>query len=119
MPGGRDFYGAAHIERDGDANDGASYKARYELRDVTGEELNGDSKAILYTGYEWRGSAALGGRERREVYAVAEDGNRISGRWFDPDHPKTAANGWQFARRDRLRFWRCCRNHCAPERPPR
>ena len=88
MPGGRDFYGAAHIERDGDANDGASYKARYELRDVTGEELNGNSKAILYTGYEWRGSAALGGRERREVYAVAEDGNRISGRWFDPDHPE-------------------------------
>ena len=88
VPGGRDFYGAAHIERDGDANDGTSYKARYELRDVTGEELNGDSKAILYTGYEWRGSAALGGRERSEVYAVAEDGNRISGRWFDPDHPE-------------------------------
>jgi quinohemoprotein amine dehydrogenase len=82
VPGGKDFYGTAQIERAA----GGDYQARYQLTDVTGIELNGDSKAILYTGYEWRGSARLGDRSMREVYAVADDGNRITGRWFDADH---------------------------------
>jgi quinohemoprotein amine dehydrogenase len=82
VPGGKDFYGTARIERAADGD----YQARYELTDVTGIGLNGDSKAIVYTGYEWRGSAQLGDRSMREVYAVTDDGNRITGRWFDPDH---------------------------------
>jgi quinohemoprotein amine dehydrogenase len=82
VPGGRDFYGTAHIERDA----GGDFKAHYALADVTGFEFNGESKAILYTGYEWRGSAQVGDRSLREVYAVSEDGNRITGRWFDADH---------------------------------
>jgi len=82
VPGGKDFYGTARIER---APDG-DYQAQYQLADVTGFEFNGDSKAIVYTGYEWRGSARVGDRSMREVYAVADDGNRITGRWFDADH---------------------------------
>jgi len=82
VPGGKNFYGTARIERAADGD----YRARYALTDVTGIELNGDSKAIVYTGYEWRGSAQLGDRSMREVYAVADDGNRITGRWFDTDH---------------------------------
>ena len=82
VPGGKDFYGTAQIERAAEGD----YQARYQLTDVTGFELNGDSKAIVYTGYEWRGSSRLGERSMREVYAVAADGNRITGRWFDADH---------------------------------
>jgi quinohemoprotein amine dehydrogenase len=82
VPGGKDFYGTARIER----TPGGDYQARYQLADVTGFGFNGDSKAIVYTGYEWRGSAQVGGRSLREVYAVSEDGNRITGRWFDADH---------------------------------
>jgi quinohemoprotein amine dehydrogenase len=82
VPGGKDFYGAARIDRDA----GGDYTARYQLADLTGAEFSGDSRAIVYTGYEWRGTADVGGRELREVYAVSEDGNRITGRWFDPDH---------------------------------
>jgi quinohemoprotein amine dehydrogenase len=82
VPGGKDFYGTARIERDA----AGDFKAHYALADVTGFEFNGDSKAILYTGYEWRGSAQVGDRSLREVYAVSEDGNRITGRWFDADH---------------------------------
>jgi len=82
VPGGKDFYGSARIERLADGD----YSAHYELADVAGIAMNGESKAIVYTGYEWRGRAELGGRSLREVYAVSEDGNRISGRWFDADH---------------------------------
>jgi quinohemoprotein amine dehydrogenase len=82
VPGGKDFYGSARIERSADGD----YTARYELADVAGFAMNGESKAIVYTGYEWRGRAELGARSLREVYAVSEDGNRISGRWFDADH---------------------------------
>ena len=82
VPGGKDFYGSALIERSADGD----YAAHYELTDVTGIALMGESKAIVYTGYEWRGRAEVGSRSLREVYAVSEDGNRISGRWFDADH---------------------------------
>jgi quinohemoprotein amine dehydrogenase len=94
VPGGNDFYGTARIERahggdrtgDGDRADAGDYRAQYRLADVTGVEFNGDSTAIVYTGYEWRGSAQVGDRSLREVYAVSEDGSRITGRWFDADH---------------------------------
>lgn len=82
VPGGKDFYGTARIERDL----GGDFKAHYQLADVAGFEFGGDSKAILYTGYEWRGSAQVGERSWREVYAVSQDGNRITGRWFDAQH---------------------------------
>lgn len=82
VPGGRDFYGTARIDRQA----GGDYQARYQLADVTGFEFNGDSKAIVYTGFEWRGSAQVGDRSLREIYAVSEDGNRITGRWFEADH---------------------------------
>ena len=94
VPGGKDFYGTAKIE-----HSGADYAATYELVSVDGVPITGDSKAIVYTGYEWRGSAALAGRSRREVFAVSEDGNRISGRWFDSDHPEDGGD-WVAARAD-------------------
>ena len=83
-PGKPDFFGTAKIERDvaGD------YRAHYELADVNGTSLPGESKAIVYTGYEWRGSAEMNGQAVREVYAVSEDGSRSTGRWFDADHPE-------------------------------
>lgn len=95
VPGGRDFYGTAHIERDA----AGDYQARYQLTDVAGIGIEGDSKAIVYTGYEWRGSAALGDRAVREVYAVSEDGNRITGRWFDAAHAEEGGD-WLAVRDD-------------------
>lgn len=80
--GGREFYGTAQIAQSA----GSDYRAHYELTDTAGVASAGDSKAIIYTGYEWRGTAEVGGRDLREVYAVSEDGNRIAGRWFDADH---------------------------------
>ncbi len=95
VPGGKDFYGTARIDRD----TGSDYRAHYQLTDVAGIAFEGDSKAIVYTGYEWRGSAEVGDRSLREVYAVAEDGNRIEGRWFDPDHAEEGGD-WVAVRED-------------------
>jgi quinohemoprotein amine dehydrogenase len=95
VPGGRDFYGAARIDRDA----AGDYKARYQLTDVAGIAIEGDSKAIVYTGYEWRGSATLGDRSLREVYAVSADGNRIAGRWFDAAHAEEGGE-WLAVRED-------------------
>lgn len=95
VPGGRDFYGTAELVRE----PGGDYRARYALREVGGAALGGESHAIVYTGYEWRGRAALGGREVREVFAVAEDGGRIAGRWFDPDHAEQGGE-WSAIRAD-------------------
>lgn len=83
VPGGRSFFGTGRIARDSEGD----YTALYRLTDEDGAEFAGESKAIVYTGYEWRGSAEVAQRSRREVYRVSEDGNRIEGRWFYAGHP--------------------------------
>ncbi|HWS66905.1 MAG TPA: quinohemoprotein amine dehydrogenase subunit alpha [Steroidobacteraceae bacterium] len=95
VPGGKDLYGTAHIERAA----GGDWQASYALTDIDGVALSGGSKAIVYTGFEWRGSAELGTRTVREVYAVSEDGNRIQGRWFDADHAEEGGD-WVAVRED-------------------
>jgi quinohemoprotein amine dehydrogenase len=81
-PGGHDFQGTANIERDV----AGGYRATYQLTDSADAALQGESKAVVYTGYEWRGSGQIGGRALREIYTVGPSGNKIAGRWFDPDH---------------------------------
>ena len=95
--GGMDFYGTARIERDAGAATGG-WRATYALRDTGGSASTGSSKAMVYTGYEWRGSAERGAGEIREVFAVSEDGTRIEGRWFESDH--TEVGGEWLAVRD-------------------
>jgi len=95
VPGGRDFYGSADIARE----PGGDYRARYALTEVNGAALGGESHAIVYTGYEWRGRATLGGRPVREIYAASEDGTRLSGRWLDPDHAELGGE-WTAIRAD-------------------
>lgn len=95
VPGGRDFYGSADIVREA----GGDYRARYALSEVDGAAFGGESHAIVYTGYEWRGRASLGDRRVREVFAASEDGSRIAGRWFDPEHSEQGGE-WTAIRAD-------------------
>ncbi|HEY0941288.1 MAG TPA: quinohemoprotein amine dehydrogenase subunit alpha [Steroidobacter sp.] len=81
-PGRGAYQGTARISQ----GDGSDYVARYSLVYADGKQVEGSSKAFLYTGYEWRGSGQLGDGEVREVYAVSEDGASIKGRWFLADH---------------------------------
>ena len=95
VPGGHDFYGSAEILRDADG----SYRARYALSEAGGAAFAGESHAIVYTGYEWRGRASLAGRAVREIYAASEDGARLAGRWFDPEHAEQGGE-WSAVRAD-------------------
>jgi quinohemoprotein amine dehydrogenase len=83
VPGGRDFFGTGHIARTAQGD----YTALYRLTDISGAAVEGESKAIVYTGYEWRGRAQVAQRSRHEVYQVSADGARIEGRWFYEGHP--------------------------------
>lgn len=85
-PGLGRYGGTATVaaERDG-------YSVRYDLTDAAGKPLTGTGKALVYTGYEWRGTATLGGQEVREVFAASKDGQSLSGRWFLPDHDEVGA----------------------------
>jgi quinohemoprotein amine dehydrogenase len=81
-PGRGDYHGIATITKQGSD---AEYSASYELTYPDGSHLEGNSRAVVYTGYEWRGSATLGGESVQEVFAAAEDGSQIKGRWFVAD----------------------------------
>ncbi len=80
-PGLGDYQGVMTVLKDGDY-----FKAEYDLYDMDGNALSGDSKSVIYTGYEWRGSGALNGVETREVYALSEDGDQMIGRWYEAAH---------------------------------
>ncbi|HIF08719.1 MAG TPA: quinohemoprotein amine dehydrogenase subunit alpha [Sneathiellales bacterium] len=77
-PGVGRYVGSAEIT----ATDWDEYEVTYALRYANGSEVTGQGAAIVYTGFEWRGSATLGDEEVREVFALSEDGNSLSGRWF-------------------------------------
>lgn len=81
-PGRGEYFGTARILPAGLGD----YRARYTLRYAQGAALGGESTAFVYTGYQWRGSASLGGRLVREVYFASPRGNRITGRWFEDAH---------------------------------
>jgi quinohemoprotein amine dehydrogenase len=81
-PGKADYWGTALISRTGDAE----FTASYSLESTTGQKVTGNTKSIVYTGFEWRGTGSFSGREVREVYAVSEDGRSIAGRWFEAEH---------------------------------
>ena len=87
-PGREDAWGTATVSRSGEDE----YTAVYTIDTSTGRHLTGGSKSIVYTGYEWRGTGTLSGRDVHEVYAVSEDGLKMSGRWFEADHAEIGAD---------------------------
>jgi len=48
----------------------------------SGEALPVSGKLNVYTGYEWRANLDIGGSKYRQVLAISEDGDRLSGRQF-------------------------------------
>ena len=80
-PGLGGYEGILTISKDGDY-----YKADYDLHDMNGKAISGDSKAVIYTGYEWRASGMLNNIETREIYALNEDGTQMTGRWHEAAH---------------------------------
>ncbi|MFQ5535237.1 MAG: quinohemoprotein amine dehydrogenase subunit alpha [Sphingomonadales bacterium] len=78
QPGVGRYTGTAEITAIGDDE----YSVTYSLLYADGRQAAGEGRAILYTGYEWRGSSTLGDVEVREVFALSENGDSLKGRWF-------------------------------------
>jgi quinohemoprotein amine dehydrogenase len=57
-----------------------------------GHKESSEGTAIVYTGYEWRGRAAVRREDIREIYAVSDDGDELGGRWFDSRHSEIGAD---------------------------
>ena len=93
MPGRGDYYGTALIRR----RSWDRYRARYVLHYANGAAFNGSSDAIIYTGFQWRGTGTLGGKPVHEVYFAAANGSRIRGRWFLAGHSEIGGD-WDAAR---------------------
>ncbi len=80
-PGKGDYAGAMEIDADGDD----AYHATYTLTTSSGDTLTGTTKAIVYTGYEWRGRGTWGDMPIREIFALSEEGTELTGRWHIED----------------------------------
>jgi len=76
---GRGVY-AGSLRIVGDGRD--RYDTQITLEYEDGSRVTGAGKAVLYTGYEWRGSADWGDEAVLEVFELSEDGEDLVGRWF-------------------------------------
>ncbi|WP_160140558.1 quinohemoprotein amine dehydrogenase subunit alpha [Blastochloris tepida] len=80
-PGKGDYQGTLTVARIGDDR----YSVRHHLVLQDGTVLDSEGEAVVYTGYEWRGSVKLDGQPVREVFRLSADGSRLEGRWFAND----------------------------------
>ncbi len=87
-PGKGDYRGTLKVTRSG----ADAYSLSYALTYADGSRVAGKGRSLVYTGYEWRGSSALGKDKVREVYQVAADGDSLSGRWFLADESAIGAD---------------------------
>lgn len=85
------IYGELSIEPAPNAPDEFRTHTRYAYA-YTGETVTRDGKAIVYTGYQWRGRSLLGTGDQdpmREVLMVERSMREISGRWFNGAYGET------------------------------
>lgn len=83
-PGRGPVYGRMVIAANPAAPDEFTTEATYVYA-ADGRRVTRRGRALVYTGYQWRGRSTEGSNdetELREVMAVARDWNEISGRWF-------------------------------------
>jgi quinohemoprotein amine dehydrogenase len=88
QPGKGIYEGIAKIQSLGRGG----YRADYELAFLDGETRQVSSEAQLYSGYEWRGATLYQGQAVREVFALSENGNELSGRWFLQDRDEVGGD---------------------------
>ncbi len=64
------------------------YKTSFTLNFPKGEKVTGGGKALVYSGYEWRGTAKLNDVKYRQIWAASSDGNSMKGRFFKKSNPE-------------------------------
>lgn len=77
QPGKGAYAGRMQVER---AADG--YRVTYALSYSGGDTVAAQGGAVVYTGYEWRGTLSTPAGAVRQVLAASADGKRMAGRWF-------------------------------------
>lgn len=77
-------YGQVTVTADASAPDTFTTDIRYTVA-RTGETVTRSGKALVYTGYQWRGR----GNDWREVMLVERDWKQMSGRWFTGAYDET------------------------------
>lgn len=87
-PGKGDYVGTLSVTATG----ADSYAAKWSVQHADGKAITASSVVRLYTGYEWRGTSQWGGMDVREVFALSEDGRRLTGRWFDAQHTEVGGD---------------------------
>jgi quinohemoprotein amine dehydrogenase len=87
-PGHGDYFGTLSVVAKG----ADAYAAQWSVQHADGKTVTASSIVRIYTGYEWRGTAKWGEMDVREVFALSEDGRRLSGRWFDALHTEVGGD---------------------------
>lgn len=82
QPSKGDFSGAMRATADGPDRYALAFEGAYD----SGEKLAGSGSALVYTGYEWRGTLTLGAVKWQQVLAASADGERLAGRMFERAH---------------------------------
>jgi quinohemoprotein amine dehydrogenase len=81
------IYGQVTVAADGSTPDSFTTEIRYTVA-RTGESVSRSGKAIVYTGYQWRGRA----NDWREVLFVERDWKEMWGRWFSGAYDETGVD---------------------------
>jgi quinohemoprotein amine dehydrogenase len=82
------IYGSVTVTADSSAPDSFMTETKYTVA-RTGETVTRTSKALVYTGYQWRGRGASGSDTWREVMFVERDWSQMWGRWFTGAYDET------------------------------
>ncbi len=87
------IFGQVVITADATVPDSFNAETRYTVA-RTGETVSRASKAIVYTGFQWRGRGAAPGSDTawREVLFVERDSREMSGRWFTGAYDETGVD---------------------------
>lgn len=87
LPGKGYFSAQMTTERTEDDTFSVSFDGAF----LDGTPLSGTGAALVYTGYEWRGSVNLLGLDIRQAFAASEDGSQLVGRMYQSDQDAIGA----------------------------
>ena len=68
------------------AAEDTNYQLSLNGQFTNGDKLKGEGSALLYSGFEWRGSLSLNGVAYRQVFAFDHQKRMMKGRMFEAQH---------------------------------
>lgn len=78
MPGTGAFQGEISLTHSKDNDYQMTFTGKFD----NGEQLTGTGSVLVYSGFEWRGSLNVGDKRYRQVFALNETGDSLTGRMF-------------------------------------